>query len=321
VNATWQSDFVVLHNRGVAPIDLTGKSLQYASPTNTGAWTLKQNLSGSVAGGAYFLIKLNTPASPAGMPLPIAPDLTGSIDMGGTNGKVALVSDQVLLGSQCPTGGTVIDIVGYGTANCTEGGAAVGALSSVLSAQRVQSGCGDVNKNVDDFITATPVPFNSATPAAVCSCLVKNESNATLEADYCNVQSPLLLNPMAGSMQTVYGRIYEAGMTDVGGIGGPANANIRAQLGWGLPTANPQYQSWNWFNASFNALAMDASNDEYQASFTAPAVGTYRYVYRFSLDQGVTWTVCDKNAAPDFGAGSNPNLTFEFADMPVMTVP
>ena len=59
------------------------------------------------------------------------------------------------------------------------------------------------------------------------------------------------------------------------------------------------------------------NNDEYQASFTAPTPGDYRYVYRVSLNQGVSWTVCDQNLG-DFGAGSNAGLEFTFADMPIM---
>ena len=54
-------------------------------------------------------------------------------------------------------------------------------------------------------------------------------------------------------------------------------------------------------------------------SFTAPAAGSYRYVYRFSLDQGVSWTYCDNNQG-DSGAGSNPGLTFDLENEAVLTV-
>jgi hypothetical protein len=40
-------------------------------------------------------------------------------------------------------------------------------------------------------------------------------------------------------------------------------------------------------------------------------------VFRFSLDSGVTWTYCDNNQA-DFGAGSNPALTFDFENEAVL---
>jgi hypothetical protein len=225
---------------------------------------------------------------------------------------------QIVNGTNCPTS-DVVDKVGYGvTSNCFEGAGPTPAPSVTTSATRAGTdACGDVNDNAIDFAAVAPAPRNSATPAAVCSCVVQNESGGAGEADYCNVQSPLSLNVAAGmSTGDVFGQIFETGVTEAA-LG---NANVRAQLGWGAPTANPQYEAgWTWTNATYNVQA--GNNDEYKASFTAPATGSYRYVYRYSLDNGVSWTVCDKNDAPDFGAGSNMGLSFEFADMPVLTVP
>jgi hypothetical protein len=48
----------------------------------------------------------------------------------------------------------------------------------------------------------------------------------------------------------------------------------------------------------------------------APGTGFYRYAYRFSLDQGVSWTYC---TAP--GAGTQPGLTYAFYDEAILTVP
>ena len=114
----------------------------------------------------------------------------------------------------------------------------------------------------------------------------------------------------------IYGQVYELGLTEAAG----ANATVRAQLGVGPATANPQYQpTWTWSNATFNVQVNN--NDEYQGVFTAPAIsGSYRYAYRFSRDNGMSWTVCDKNEA-DGGAGSNPALFFEFSNLAVLTVP
>ncbi|MFT3775659.1 MAG: lamin tail domain-containing protein [Minicystis sp.] len=320
-NATYKNDFIELHNRGTTTVNLTGMSLQYTAATGSAWASNKLNLSGSVPPGGYFLIQGASGGS-VGATLPAA-DQTWGQDLAQANGKIALVNSTTGMGaSTCPDA-TAIDYVGFGTANCAEGGTAVSALSSILSAQRRQSGCSDINVNrdatngIDDFVTATPAPRNSATAASVCACTVQNESGAALEADYCNVQFPSSLSVQtATSTGNVFGQIFESGTTEAAGL----NTNVRAQLGYGPATANPEYAAaWKWFNASYNTTCTSCgNNDEYQASFTAPAVGSYRYAFRFSLDQGVSWTYCDQGS--DTGAGANGGLSFELADLPVLTV-
>jgi hypothetical protein len=109
---------------------------------------------------------------------------------------------------------------------------------------------------------------------------------------------------------TVVGKIYENGVTEAPG----PSASVTAELGFGPTNANPElYPGWTWLPAAYNVQS--GNNDEYQATFTAPAVGTYRYAYRCSLDGGTTWTYCDAD-----GAGSNAGLTFDLASVPVLSV-
>jgi hypothetical protein len=146
--------------------------------------------------------------------------------------------------------------------------------------------------------------------AAVCG--TNNESDTAGEADYCVLQSPPTLSATASTATAlVYGRIYEAGVTDPAG----ASGSVTAEVGYGPTDSNPTTESgWTWTAASFNLQS--GNDDEYQASFTAPAtVGTYAYTYRFSLDGGTTWTYCDID-----GAGSNANLGFEVTQLGQLTV-
>jgi len=325
--ATYKNDFIELHNRGTTTVSLTGMSLQYAAATNSN-WSSVVPLSGSVAPGGYFLVQLAGGTVGASLP---TPDLSSTtINMAAGAGKIALINSvtQVPTGA-CPPAATTIDFVGFGsTATCSEGsttGTTYAPAPSATTADiRIQNGCADINVNgpgagttSQDFIAGTPVPRNTASAVVACACFVENESGAALEADYVTVQFPPSLSTQTGTATAlVYGRIYDMGTTEAAG----ANGNVRAQLGYGPATANPEYEAgWTWTNATYNASFVDPSNDEYQASFTAPAVGAYRYVYRFSLDQGVSWTYADQNAG-DGGAGSNTGLLFEFASEPVLTV-
>lgn len=325
--ATYNQDFVELHNRGTTPATITGWSLQYASAAGN-SWSVAALPGASIVipAGGYYLVATSTASMVNGVALPTVDNTATGIAMATAAGKIALVNNTTALAGTCPTGASIVDFVGYGSqvvaTGCWEGNPSVvqtaPAPSVTNSDIRVATAtsCADVNNNADDFQALAVAPRNGATPVSMCQCVIQNESNTALEADYCNVQSPLSLTIAAGGTTgAIFGRVFEAGVTPTGG----AQPNVRAQLGWGTPTTNPQYNpTWTWTNATFNVQV--GNDDEYQASFTAPSSGSYRYVYRYSVDSGVSWTVCDKNAG-DFGAGSNVGLTFEFADMPVLTVP
>ena len=162
--ATYRSDYIELHNNGTTAVDLTGWSVQYASSTGT-TWN-RTNLSGSIAAGAYYLVKQADGANVAALALP-TPDATGTIAMSGTAGKVALVNNQTTLTGTCPLGGPVVDFVGFGTANCSET-APTPAPSNTLAVLRAGNGCTDSNNNGADFATGAANPRNSATAANVC---------------------------------------------------------------------------------------------------------------------------------------------------------
>ncbi len=171
--APFTNDFVELFNRGGTEVSLDGWSLQYASATGTGNFAAnKLDLSGSLAPGRYHLIQLAAGATPS-TSLP-APDSTGGLSLSGTAGKVALVRSAD--GLACNGGSApctaeqlalLADLVGYGTANFSEGAAAP-ALTNATAAIRAEHGCADTDANAADFAAGAPAPRNSATPAAPC---------------------------------------------------------------------------------------------------------------------------------------------------------
>lgn len=164
--ATFSNDFVVVFNPTASGVDVSGWSIQYASSAGTN-WQVQAlaSTSTTIPAGGYFLVKLASGgAVGAGVG---AADSTGSINLSAANGKVALCNSTNALTGACPTGGSIIDIVGFGTANCSEGAAAA-AGSNTASVQRKSSGCTDTDNNSSDFATATPAPRNSATPVHSC---------------------------------------------------------------------------------------------------------------------------------------------------------
>jgi predicted extracellular nuclease len=172
--APLEADFVELFNRTASPVSLDGWSVQYASASGTGNFANgKVNLSGTLAPGQYHLLRLAA-GTGGGAALP-TPDTTGSVNLSGTAGKLALVrSDQ---GLACNGGSTpcdagqqalIADLVGYGSANFFEGSAAAPATSNSTAVMRGRNGCTDGDDNAADFTAAAPAPRNSATPLSPC---------------------------------------------------------------------------------------------------------------------------------------------------------
>ena len=163
--STYTNDFIEVFNRGTSTVNVAGWSVQYTSATGT-TWAVT-NLTGSIAAGKYFLIQEAVGAGGT-TPLP-APDVTGTIAMSATAGKVALVNTTTAQTGGCPSGAAIVDFNGYGTtANCFEGTSPAPAPSSTNGDIRGSGGCTDTDQNATDFTAIAPTPRNSATAANSC---------------------------------------------------------------------------------------------------------------------------------------------------------
>ena len=158
--ATYTNDFIELYNPTASAAGLTGWSVQYASSTGS-TWAVTP-LAGSIAAGRNYLVQ-EAAGTGGTTPLP-SPDATGTIPMSGTAGKVALVSTTTPLSGTCPTSAAIVDLVGYGAANCSEI-APTAALSNTTSAQRKAGGAQDTGNNSNDFDIAAPDPHAGADQA------------------------------------------------------------------------------------------------------------------------------------------------------------
>ena len=168
--ATFRNDYVELFNAGSATVDLSGWSVQYATAAGT-TWQTTA-VAGTLAPGRYFLVQLASNAD-VGAALPAA-DATGTTNLGGTSGKIALVRGMAALtcgaaAGSCSADPLLEDFVGYGSASDFEGTGSAAAPSNTSAAFRANDGCTDSNDNANDFATAPAAPRNSASPAHPCA--------------------------------------------------------------------------------------------------------------------------------------------------------
>ena len=136
-----------------------------------------------------------------------------------------------------------------------------------------------------------------------------NESNLPAEADYAVLEFPGTFASGATS-PSVYGRIYEAGITE--SIG--PNGVIIAEVGYGPTGTDPRNSAqWQWFPASFNSQV--GNDDEYVGTLNFAANGTFSYAFRFSANGGIDFTAADLD-----GAGSNAGQVFDPVRLGLATV-
>ncbi len=170
--AAYTNDFVELFNPTTLPVDLAGWTVQYASAA--GDFTQFQPLGGVIAPNEYYLIALASNGA-IGAALPTA-NIAGSLNLSGSNGKVALASNgDFLTGCSDPD---VIDLVGYGgTASCWEGTTFAPTPGSNAKAL-LRNGNIDTDQNGSDFSVVTPNPRRTAPITEIGPSVVSTDPSA-----------------------------------------------------------------------------------------------------------------------------------------------
>jgi len=156
--------YVELFNLGSITVNLQGWSLQYADES-ANSWTAFP-LSGSIASGQYYLVRLSGSPTTANVP----PDLTIGLALPRVRGKIAIVTDSIPLGAGCPVEDRIVDRLGYGSTACFEGQPQIlPGEADPLAQVRKNGGCTDNDHNVIDFSAVTPLPRNTNSPRNVCN--------------------------------------------------------------------------------------------------------------------------------------------------------
>ena len=111
------------------------------------------------------------------------------------------------------------------------------------------------------------------------------EFEPTDTPDYVNLQWPPSATIDAGDFTTVYGQVYEGGLTDATTS---QAAGIEMWVGISPIGANTNPNTWTtWIPTTWNAASGVNNNDEYQANIGSTLTpGTYYYATRFQLNGG-----------------------------------
>ncbi|HEV9035121.1 MAG TPA: choice-of-anchor J domain-containing protein [Puia sp.] len=153
----FSNDFIELFNDGDTAVNLSGWSVQYASATGS-SWQVTP-LGAIIPPHGFFLVGESQGAN-ATAPLP-SPDVSGTISMSATSGKVLLSNSIAAQSGANPAGPTVIDIVGYGPTATGFEGAPAPVLTNSTADLRTPDGHNTGN-NSADFVATAPNPRNAA---------------------------------------------------------------------------------------------------------------------------------------------------------------
>ncbi|WP_219928742.1 YDG domain-containing protein [Flavobacterium pallidum] len=251
-SATYTNDFVELFNPTASPINLNNYTVQYAAATSS-SWTSTGNLGNvTVQPGKYFLIRLASGAN--GVALPTSDFAATGINMSATAGKVALTNTTTALAATNPSGGAVVDLFGFGTANGFEGTVATALSGNVNSYTRNNSGCLDTNNNNTDFSNNTVASArNSATTANFCNPTISGAATAT-------------------AFTTTYGTASAAQTFSITGGALTANITATAPTGFEVASDGATYGA----TATFVQTAGNVSGTlSVRLAATAAVTGTY----------------------------------------------
>src|SRR4051794_5268267 len=211
------NDFIELHNLGTEPGDLSPYAGQSASSGGS-TWS-RAALTGTLAPGGYYLVQGS--AGAGGTQALPAPDATGSLNLSATAGKVALTSTRTALTcSTCAGTGSVVDLVGYGTATVGAEGTPAANLSNSTSASRTAGP--DTDDHAADFTVGDPSPQSSGSPGGG----TPGGGGSVPDAPVCgttpvtigSVQGTTDTSPMVGQTVTVAGTVV--GDLQQGGFNG-----------------------------------------------------------------------------------------------------
>ncbi|MCX6172177.1 MAG: InlB B-repeat-containing protein, partial [Flavobacterium sp.] len=249
--------------------------------SSTGAQKLDVNIAGTT-GATANIAQLTTTRSGAFEPLvnssfttttALEGTITLVITLSSTTGanSTARIDNVTLNGTVTPTGFTVTFNNNGGTGTMSNQTAST--ATNLSSNTFTRTGYTFTGWNTAANGSGTSYT-NGASFSFIANTTLFAQWNPNFNITFANLQFPGTGSIPEGGTFEVFGRVYAAGLTNLGSPG----LGITAEFGYSTSDTNPN--TWtNWQAGTFNVD--DFNNDEYKSTFSGLAMGTYYYATRF----------------------------------------
>ena len=231
----------------------------------------------SVTGGAY----LWTPGGATTQSITVSPSSTTNYTVTYSNGSCTSLP---VIGTVTVNSSPTLSV--NSTSICPGAAATLTATASPSGGTYIWTPGGATTQS----ITVSPAATTTYSVAYSLNGCSSSSANGTVTIsnvlDWSNTQSPGTSTICQGQTLTIFGQVYELGVTPGAGQG----AGITAEFAYNTSNTNPStWPSGSWTTASYNASGTSANNDEYTGLIPVLGTGTYYYAFRFTLNGCVSY--------------------------------
>lgn len=122
--------------------------------------------------------------------------------------------------------------------------------------------------------------------------------------DWANIQSPGTSSICEGQTLTIFGQVFEPGVTNLTGQG----AGITVEYAYSSVNTDPAtWPSASWTAANYNPTGTSLNNDEYSGIIPALSPGIYYYAFRYTMNGCTSYGGYNVNGGGFWNGASNLN--------------
>ena len=249
-----------------------GPSVSVNSETICSGQTATLTATPSVAGGTY----LWSPGGATTQSISVSPTNTTSYSVVYSNGGCASL----------PVSGTVT-VNASPTISVNSSTICPGSSATLTASVNISGGTylWSPGNETTSSITVTPGTTTSYSVSySLNGCSAATASGTVTVSnviDWANIQAPGISTICEGQTSTIFGQVFESGLTNVTGQG----AGITVEFAYNTANTDPStWPSSSWSVANYNPLGTSLNNDEYSGVIPALSPGTYYYAFRYTMN-------------------------------------